>query len=206
MIFDAKTTENVSSAFVDKLKKTSAKAEETSGEFIATLRSVQDEQSVKLTDRFASRTSLQELDTLSQLGAGLGAKFLEKDPTLGEQLQASYQEKLAVFQGTFGNLSRDEGIANPEKIQFKLSASGTLQVAGNPPQLDKIKDILNRHPELGDLFSAAQSEKKAADGALAQAEANKKVSPQFNVLFDGLRTQMEFERKMVGSGSTNLRA
>lgn len=206
MIFDAKTTDNVSSAFVEKLKKTSAKAEETSGEFIATLRSVQDEQSAKLEDRFASRTSLQELDTLSQLGAGLGAKFLEKDPTLGEQLQASYQEKLAVFDRAFGNLCQDAGIANPEKVEFRLSATGTLQVANAHPQLDKIKDILNRHPQLGDLYSAAQSEKKAAEGALAAAEASKKVSPQFNVLFDGLRTQMEFERKMVGGGGTDIRA
>ncbi|MFD2262109.1 hypothetical protein ACFSM5_04365 [Lacibacterium aquatile] len=201
MRLDAKTLEQTTATQGLSLQKATESGDKKSTDFVAVLRSVQGEQKGELTDRFASRTSLKELDTLATLGSGLGGKLLEQDPTLGQQLQASYQEKLAVFEGVFGNLCQDEGISNPQDASFRVSATGTLQVIGDHPQKEKIRNLITRHTELGDLFTAAMSEKKAAEAVQAQADA-KGVAPRFSVLFDGLRTQMEFERKAIsGSGS-----
>lgn len=207
MRLDAKTPDQVTGTQGLPLHKESAATEKKSTDFVAILRSVQGEQQENLSDRFASRTSLKDLDTLATLGTGLGAKLLEKDPTLGERLEASYQEKLAVFESVFGNLCQDEGIANPEKAKFRVSATGTLQLIGDHPDKSKIQDLITRHTELGDLYTSAQSEKKAAEAVKAQADA-KGVAPRFSVLFDGLRTQMEFERKAIsGEGTqTDIRA
>jgi hypothetical protein len=197
---DAKALTAVTTATDLPLERASPQKPASSVNFSAILRSVQGEQQADLQERFSPRTNLRQIDTLATLGSGLGGKVLEQDPTVVDRLQADYEAKLAAFNQAVGTLFREEGIQQPDNVSFRQTATGRLQVIGDHPDKKEITNLLAENPGVGDLFTEMSEAQKAVTVAKDLQQGNG-VGPRFSVLFDGLRTQMEFERRAISGGA-----
>src|SRR5262249_51511733 len=76
--------------------------------------------------------------------------------------QLSYNQSLGSVQSKLTQWFQAAGVDTSSDIQLMLRSDGTVGLANDPPDAEKIQEVLNNHPELGGMFqSLAKSYQKA---------------------------------------------